>query len=1137
LRPEAKESIIAATPRSFPLVESASAELRLRAARDFLTRLPPMTEALLVGASRGSVDDLARTVAAGRERGVAAGLHRFSFTQLAARLAAVALAERGLTPGTLLGTEAVAARAAFEARSDRTLDYFGPVAGCPGFPRALARTLLEVRMAGLDAGRLAALPLGGSDLADLFERFEEQFAAASASDRAALFQTAADRLRAGRTPWSGHPLVLLDLPIESSVEREFVAALIESATDVLATIPSGDRVSLDAFRALGGAGAAIEEEGTSDLVALRRRLFAAAPPEPREPTGELTFFSAPGEAREACEIARRIITEAQRGVRFDEMAIFVRSPKDYLGLLEHALRRARPQSQMQPRIDGDQRRYEDEGIPAYFDRGTRRPHPSGRAFLAILACAAEKLSARRFAEYLSLGQVPQLDSSTANRAREAELIFAADEELTIGPASERPESDEDEPGVSIERLRPERAAGADDAVVEGTLRAPWKWEYLIVESSVIGGDADRWRRRLDGLARTYRHQIRELRKEEPESPRVRRLERDLLNLGHLRQFALPIVTRLAGWPHSATWGEWLGHFDEIAPLVLRKPARVERVLAGLRPMAAIGPIALAEARAVLADRLLSLEIDPPARRYGRVFVGSPHQARGRAFRVVFVPGLAERMFPQKPREDPMLLDDERVTLGGLAVQEDRDTTERLLLRLAIGAATERLHLSYPRLEIAEGRPRVPSFYALDVMRAVTGRIPSHEDLERAAYEEGGARLAWPSPADPARALDDVEHDLAVLRSLLDEPIAQKVRGHAHYILRLNDNLKRAVTTRWKRAQSTWSPYDGVVRVTGQTRAALAAERLGTRPYSLSALQKFANCPYQFLLSAMYRLEQAEEPEPLQQLDPLLRGSIFHAIQAEFFRALERDNFLEPSRTPSNPLEPSRTFSNLLEQTIERVSNQYREELVPAIERVWEAEIAEIAKDLRVWAARMPDKDGWRPHRFEFSFGLSDEGRDPRSLPDPVRVDGRFLLRGSIDLLEERRGGQELRVTDHKTGKARVTDKAIVDGGRALQPVLYGLAMETALELPVVSGRLYYCTSAGGFTEREIPLNERTRRAGLDVLEIVDRAIELGFLPPAPAARACSWCDFRPICGPHEEKRLRNKSADRLGDVIALREMP
>src|SRR4029077_7763301 len=120
----------------------------------------------------------------------------------------------------------------------------------------------------------------------------------------------------------------------------------------------------------------------------------------------------------------------------------------------------------------------------------------------------------------------------------------------------------------------------------------------------------------------------------------------------------------------------------------------------LRPMSEIGPVSLEEALDVIADRLLSIEIDPPRHRYGRVFVGSPQQARGRTFRVVFVPALAERMFPQKPHEDPMLLDDEtRTRLGaGLGVQEDRGRAERLLLRLATGAATERLWLSYPRLE-------------------------------------------------------------------------------------------------------------------------------------------------------------------------------------------------------------------------------------------------------------------------------------------------------------------------------------------------------------------------------------------------------------------------------------------------------
>ena len=36
----------------------------------------------------------------------------------------------------------------------------------------------------------------------------------------------------------------------------------------------------------------------------------------------------------------------------------------------------------------------------------RLPDPAGRAFFALLECAAEGVSARKFAEYLSLGQVP-----------------------------------------------------------------------------------------------------------------------------------------------------------------------------------------------------------------------------------------------------------------------------------------------------------------------------------------------------------------------------------------------------------------------------------------------------------------------------------------------------------------------------------------------------------------------------------------------------------------------------------------------------------------------------------------------------------------------------------------------------------
>ena len=1084
------------------VIEAAAASLRLDEARAFVQRHVASGDVLIVSSSRGAADDLARRVA--RDSGATLGLHRFSLTQLAARLAAPALSRDRRAPATSLGAEAVAARATFGAQRDGALDYFGPVASTPGFPRALARTLQEIRLANVSSAALSGLPLGGADLAALLERFDNEFAAASATDRAALFAAATDAVASGSHAVPIHaPLLLLDVPLDSTAEFAFVRALLERSPDILVTVPFGDLQALGKLEALGLKREVLVQRGESDLVALRRHLFASTRPPEREPRGEVRFFSAPGEGRESVEIARRVLGEARAGVAFDEIAVFVRAPQRYAGLLEHAFTRA--------------------GIPAWFERGTIRPHPAGRAFLAILACACEKLSARRFAEYLSLGQVPRVGA-----VEPIDFVVPDDDVMPgVGAAADR---------IAEQTAVTTPAEAADDdteAVVAGTLRAPWKWETLIVESAVIGGDPQRWHRRLDGLAQEYRIRIQEELGDDPESPRAARLQRELRNLGHLRSFALPIIDLLASWPSSATWGEWLDRFAALAPQVLRKPDRVLRLIAELRPMGEIGPVSLEEARNVIGDRLLQLEIDPPRHRYGRVFVGSPQQARGRTFRVVFVAGLAERMFPQKPHEDPMLLDREmRVPLAaGLPVQDDRGRVERLLLRLAVGAATERLWLSYPRIEIAESRPRVPSFYALDIMRAITGRIPHHEELQEHAVAEGGAMLAWPSPADPACAIDDLEHDLSVLRQLLlsDNPAA--VRGHAHYLLRLNDALKRSVTARWARARSSWTPFDGITRVTGTTTPMLAAQRLGTRPYSLSALQKFSSCPYQFLLSAIYRLEPAEEPEPLQKLDPLTRGAMFHEIQAEFFRDLHRRG-----RLPVREADLRDALARL-DAIVSDVADKYHEQLAPAIERVWTDEVADIARDLRVWARRLPDAGEWIPAYFEFSFGLHDTGRDPRSVPDPVRIADRFLLRGSVDLIEARADRSALRVTDHKTGRNRTTWKTVIGGGAILQPVLYSMVVERALATPVVSGRLFYCTAPGGFAEHEIPLNDANRRLGVEALEIVDRAIELGFLPPAPAERACGWCDFRVVCGPHEAQRLRMKSADKLSDLEHLRKMP
>ncbi|MES1256557.1 MAG: PD-(D/E)XK nuclease family protein, partial [Acidobacteriota bacterium] len=354
---------------------------------------------------------------------------------------------------------------------------------------------------------------------------------------------------------------------------------------------------------------------------------------------------------------------------------------------------------------------------------------------------------------------------------------------------------------------------------------------------------------------------------------------------------------------------------------------------------------------------------------------------------------------------------------------------------------------------------------------------------------------------------------------------------ARYLLELNAALRRSVSSRWARAHGRWSTSDGLIQVAPGTTAALARHRLRSRPYSLSALQRYATCPYQFLLGAIHRVQAWDEPQAVVRMDPLTRGSLFHSAQAQFFRALQASGAL-PVTTATLP-----AAIHTLHAALDEVAAVYAERLAPAIERVWDDEIDEIRRDLRIWVERLAADTTWTPEYFEFSFGLNDTGRDPRSLPEPVTLDSGFQLRGSVDLIERRRDGTGLRVTDHKTGKNRSTPQLLVGGGTVLQPVLYSLAVEQGLGEPVEVGRLSYCTTAGGFAVHPIPIDGEARARGLEVLAIIDRAIELGRLPAAPMPDACRWCDYRRVCGPDEARRVANKPGALLADLDALRAMP
>ncbi len=1139
---------------------SASAGPRLRAAGEALLRaLEADEEMLLLAPSQGAADDLLRGLAASG-RGLL-GVHAHSFRIWTRQAAALDLAATGLQPVTTLGSEAIAARAARLAKAASELVRLAPVAGMPGFAPSLASTIRELRAAGVPAAALIERP-ETHDLGRLLERFETEMERFGLADEAAVNRLAAAAVAEGRA-FLPTRSVWLDLPLQSAGEADVLRAVAAASREVTATVAAGDVETRRRLESVLGPGAvrvlAPQAPAPRRLGRAQSLLFAtgAASSEPSrqvgrpeseampaeaEPAGEalpdlptpgppsLDLFSAAGEGQECVEIARRIRKSAASGLAFDRIAILLRQPAAYLPLVEDALDRA--------------------GIPAWVTRGSLRPNPAGRAFLALLACAGEGLSASRFAEYLSLGQTPETTAEGAppkdgvvpwveDGQRQLVLKSSAtsagdgapppEARPAVGPAT----ATADEAGVEADGESSPDAA-PEQAAPPGSLRVPSLWERLLVDAAVVGG-ADRWKRRLEGLHQEFLLQIREANEEDER--RRRYLERQIDRLGTLRSFALPLVSFLDDLPERADWGVWLDRLGRLAAMALRRPESVLGVLAELRPLSDVSEVGLSEVERVLAERLRFSRREPPKRRYGRVFVGAVEEAAGRSFELVFVPGLAEGVFPRRSGEDPLLLDDLRRALNedghGLAVSADRTSREQFLLRLAVGASERWLDASYPRVDLVQGRARVPSLYALDLLRAAEGELPDLETLGRRAAAGGAAMVGWPAPARPEEAIDEAEFDLALLQPLLGGGASPaKQQGRARFLLSANEHLDRALRSRAMRWRKTWFPADGLVHASEEAREILSNHRISARSYSPTALQNFASCPYRFFLQAVLYLRPRDTIVRLEQLDALTRGSVFHEIQFRLFGALGEADLL--------PVVPARLEAafEVLDAVLEVAERDFHDQLAPPIERVWKAEFESLRGDLRGWLRQVADEPGgFVPVHAELGFGLRrSRDRDPKSVRDAARVLDGARLRGSIDLVEADPSGR-LRVTDHKTGRARKQQgDLVIGGGKVLQPVLYALSAEAVLGREVRSGRLSYCTQRGGYSEVSVPLDDRSRDAARRMLAIVDQALDAGFLPAAPDEGACGWCDYRPVCGPYEELRVHDKKKGPLQPLAKLRGM-
>jgi ATP-dependent helicase/nuclease subunit B len=1138
------------------LISSSSAHRRDQAAAwlDQLERSANVDQrvSVLVDQLSAAEDLLHPQLLAGQRRAFFA-VERYTLDLLALELSRPQMVARELVVATPAALQAVVGSVLDTLRP--TLSHYADVLVTPGFARKVYQTCDELRLHGVAAEKLSPLGAAGQELAAILAKYERLICQQRLLDRCALLQLAtssvSDRLQLGvnKRPAA---LICFDLSIETPVEQSLIGALARTSQSVFAVVADGDERTRAAFlRALpdveldsdqpnapNGAGQESDAGPAEGAVfRLQRRLLQTD--DPLEPLGDreeddaslspiastagteqqqVVIFSAPTAQAECVEIVRRALGLIRGGLRADQIGVLLRQASPYVELLEEAANRL--------------------GLPIYPAEGAFRPDPAGRAFLLLLECALERLPATRFAEYLSLGQAPG--------APPVEWVDAL-------------QRDHDPELAEQVEQTAERQKQLQHV-------APARWERLIGDAAVVGG-LDRWRRRLAGLSREL--QLRLTRLEEADEAFVAAIERDLDHLSHLERFALPLLSRLAQLPRHASWGEWIALLIPLAEKALGRPQRVVELLEQLRPLAGVSGVPLRRVIDALSRRLTDLKLPPPAHRYGRLYVGLAEEARGRCFEAVFIAGLAERSFPAKVLQDPVLLDRAREQLfeRGQALPlpraAERRRKERLFLRLAAGAARRYVGASYPRMDLSRAQPRVPSFYLLEIARSVQGRLPDFEQLIAQAAAATEAHLERPFPLRPEDAIDDHEYDLALLAESATSADKDRQDGYAAH-LHTHPFLVPALRAHWQRGSRSLTAFDGFMTSRKESKELLALDSLRQRAYAVTTLENYARCPYRFFLRGVLKLKP---PVGLQSavaegIDPRTRGTIFHDAIYEVCQTLLRHGLL-----PLSEQRLDRALA-LFRRCGDALEKHFKDELAPPIEAAWQHEfgliLAEVEGFLQREAAAQK-KTPSEPLGFELAFGLSsekqpilqpsdqndesdesdesDEGPQQRAASllsqrfvRPASVAG-YLLRGAVDLVEKLADGT-LRVTDYKTGRGPTTAQIEpFEGGKGLQRVLYGLALE-ALGLGKASvGRLYFATERGGYREFPLLIDTALRQHAEHILSLVDGAICAGELPAIPEQDQCRFCDYLRVCGRGAQaraERIVKKGDVRLGPLHALR---
>lgn len=532
-------------------------------------------------------------------------------------------------------------------------------------------------------------------------------------------------------------------------------------------------------------------------------------------------------------------------------------------------------------------------------------------------------------------------------------------------------------------------------------------------------------------------------------------------------------------------------------------------------------IAIRDAALRLADAVRALHVATDRPRPGRLHVAELGAGGYSGRRRTFVIGLDETRHPGAELEDPVLSDEERRRINEavsieLPLGRERAKEKSRALRACLARLRGNVALGWSGWNVrnlAQPGDVFPSPFLLEAFRQRAGEATAN-------YERLGQALEAPAGfvPGPGGALDETEWWLARIENggARGGPAAATVRALHPWLA----DGRRATEAREGLEFTAWDGDVGTSAVPLDPRESRAA-------FSSSRIQTLARCPHSYFLKVVLGVEAPEEIErdATEWLDAMKAGTLVHAIFHAFLQELAASG-----RKPDLVRDLPR-----IEAIADREILAWREKVPPRSELAFQNRRKNVFFACRTFL--LLEEAHCRevtPRWFETAFGLPREASAGLGSRDPVEIPlgpgGSFLLRGSIDRIDEGPAG-DFHVWDYKTGGALgVKEEKGLHGGRQIQHAIYALALEALLARSGRSGAVsrsgYFFPGRKGQGQRfAIPLSTPGTQ---DVLNTLFDLLRGGQFPHTQDPNDCRFCEFTGVCG--EARIITGQSRAKLGET-------